>query len=121
MVIHFRNQLVCSAKSRSCVDFVEIVCRFHPECSSLDRVSISPRSCVDFTRCSLEFGSDLKNLHRGGECREREKKQNIEFLKLYDRTSVDRAIDRRAQGLDRSIARSTDVARERGTQLGPVD
>ena len=34
---------------------------------SRDRVSISLRSCVDFTRCSLEFGSDLKNLHRGGE------------------------------------------------------
>ena len=34
---------------------------------SQDRVSISPRSCVDFARCSLELGSDLKNLHRGGE------------------------------------------------------
>ena len=40
--------------------------------SSRDRVSISfralkQRSCVDFARCSLEFGSDLKNLHRSGE------------------------------------------------------
>ena len=31
------------------------------------RVLISLRACVDFTKCSLEFGSDLKNLHRGGE------------------------------------------------------
>ena len=54
------------AKSRSCVDFAEIVCRFLSERLSRDRVSISPRSCVDFARCSLEFGSDLKNLHRGG-------------------------------------------------------
>ena len=45
---------------------------------SRDRVSISPRSCVDFAGIvcrfhqvidwsSLEIGSDLKNLHRGGE------------------------------------------------------
>ena len=50
---------------------------------SRDRVSISPRSCVAFVRSaqaeivcrfrqvidwsSLEIGSDLKNLHRGGE------------------------------------------------------
>jgi len=34
---------------------------------SRDRVSISLRSCVDFARCSLEFASDLKNLHRDGE------------------------------------------------------
>ena len=50
---------------------------------SRDRVSISPRSCVDFVRCAhrfrqvinwgtLEIGSDLKNLRRGGELLERE-------------------------------------------------
>jgi len=55
------------ARSRSCVDFTEIVCRFRSKCSSRDRVSLSPKSYVDFARCSLEFGSDLKNLYRGGE------------------------------------------------------
>ena len=39
--------------------------------SSRDRVSISPRSCVDFRQVidwsSLEIGSNLKNLQRGGE------------------------------------------------------
>ena len=56
---------------------------------SRDRVSISPRSCVDFVRCAqaeivcrfrqvidwgtLEIGSDLENLRRGGELLEREK------------------------------------------------
>ena len=36
-------------KPRSCVDFAEIVCRF----------------CQMIYWSSLEFGSDLKNLHRG--------------------------------------------------------
>ena len=40
---------------------------------SRDHVSISPRSCVDFARCSLEFSSDLKNIHRDEECREKAK------------------------------------------------
>ena len=46
--------------------------------SNRDRVSISPRSCVNFAEIvyrfhqvidwnSLEIGSDLENLHRGGE------------------------------------------------------
>ena len=38
-------------KPRSCVDFAEIVCQF--------------RQVIDWS--SLEIGSDLKNLHRGGE------------------------------------------------------
>ena len=36
-------------------------------------VSILSRLCVDFALCSLEFGSNLKNLHRGEKCRERAK------------------------------------------------
>jgi len=89
LVIPFRNLLVRSTKPVrverfrvcECVDFVwsaqsKIVRRFRRdrvEHSSQDRVSVSPRSCVYFTRCSLKFGSDLKNLHQGGECRERTK------------------------------------------------
>ena len=42
-------------KPRSCVDFAEIVCRF--------------RQVIDWG--TLEIGSDLKNLHRGGELWER--------------------------------------------------
>ena len=43
--------------------------------------------------------------------REREGKKiwTIEFSKLYDRTSVDQAIDRRTQGAHRSTERSTDL------------
>jgi len=67
------NWLVHLAKYKSCVDFVKIVCQFRQERSSRDHVSISPRSCVNFARSSLKFGSDLKNLHRGGGCRERAK------------------------------------------------
>jgi len=63
----FEIGFVCLAKSRSYVDFTKIVCQFHLERSSRDRVSISLRSFVDFARCSLEFSSDLRNLHRGGE------------------------------------------------------
>jgi len=37
-----RNRFRLLAKSRSCVDFTEIVCRFRSERSSRDRVSISP-------------------------------------------------------------------------------
>ena len=44
--------------SRDRVDFAEIV--------SISFGALKSRSCVDFTR-SLEFGSDLKNLYRGGE------------------------------------------------------
>ena len=62
-----RTSFVSLVKSRSCTDFNEIVCRFRSERSSRDRVSISLRSCVNFAKYSLEFGSDLKNLHRGGE------------------------------------------------------
>ena len=62
--------MVRSDKSRSCVDFAEIVSRFHLERSSRDRVSILPRSCVDFARCSLEFGSDLKIFTDVENCRE---------------------------------------------------
>jgi len=43
-------------------------------------VSISPRSYDDFTMCSLVLGSDLENLHRGEECRERAKTRNRVFL-----------------------------------------
>ena len=41
--------------------------------------------------------------------RERGQKKKIGFFKLYDRTSVDRTVDRHAQGLDRSTARPTEV------------
>jgi len=50
--------------------------------------------------------------------RERGQKQEIKFFKLYDRTSIDLAVDRNAQGLDWLTARSTDVAREKGTKWG---
>ena len=53
--------------NRDHVDFTEIMCRFHSERLNRDRVSILPRSCVNFARCSLKFGSDLRNLHRGEE------------------------------------------------------
>ena len=58
-----------SISPRSCVAFVrsaqaEIVCRFRR-----DRVPISPGDILEF----IEFGLDLKNLHRGGELLEREK------------------------------------------------
>ena len=43
-------------KPRSCVDFPEIVCRF--------------RQVIDWG--TLEIGSDLENLRRGGELLERE-------------------------------------------------
>ena len=46
LAIRFRNRLVRSVKSRSCVDFVEIVCRFHLKRSSRDWVSISLRSSI---------------------------------------------------------------------------
>ena len=42
-------------KPSSCVNFAEIVCRF--------------RQMIDWG--TLEIGSDLENLHRGGELRER--------------------------------------------------
>ena len=45
-----------SISSRPCVDFAE-------SAQSRDRVSISPGDILS----SLEFGSDLKNLYRGGE------------------------------------------------------
>jgi len=52
-----------SISLRLCVDFVrsaqaEIVCRFRR-----DRMSISPGDRLEV----VEIGSDLKNLHRGGE------------------------------------------------------
>ena len=65
--LRFQDEIVCrfrrdrvlisprALKPRSCVDFAEIVCRF--------------RQVIYWS--SLEFGSDLKNLHRGGVCRER--------------------------------------------------
>ena len=53
----FRRDRV-SISPRSCVDFVEIVCRFRPVRASRDRVSISPRSCVDSPGDRLEFVGD---------------------------------------------------------------
>ena len=59
VVCRFRRDRVSissgARKLRSCVDFAEIVCRF--------------RQVIDWS--SLEIGSDSKNLHRGGICRER--------------------------------------------------
>jgi len=49
---------------------------------------------------------------------QRGQKHEIEFFKLYDRTSVDRAVDRYAQGLDQSTERSTSVVQGRTTHLG---
>ena len=50
---------------RSCVNFVR-------SAQAEFCMSISPRSYVDSSRCSLDFGSNLRNLHRGGElCKER--------------------------------------------------
>jgi len=46
-----------SISPRSCVDFAEILCRFRPDHSRRDCVSILPDDI-------LEFGLDLKNLHR---------------------------------------------------------
>ena len=44
-----------SISSRSCVDFIEIGCRFRPERSSRDRVSISPGDRLEFVRDRLRF------------------------------------------------------------------
>ena len=93
-----RNDAAQSLKLKSCVDFVKLVCRFCRDWWSRDLVSISPRSCVDFDRCSLELSSYLKKFHRVGECREGKNRKHRVF-KLYDRTSVDWAVDRHAQGL----------------------
>ena len=76
-----------SISLRSCVDFVrseqaEILCRFHRDRVLISSGALNPRSCVDFAEIvcqfrqvidwgSLEIGSDLKNLHRGGELWER--------------------------------------------------
>ena len=57
---------------------VEIVCRFRRDRVSISSGALKPRSCVDFAKIvsrfrqvidwsSLEIGSDLKNLYRGGE------------------------------------------------------
>ena len=91
-------------KPRSCVDFAEIVCRF--------------RQVIDWS--SLEIGSDLKNLHRGGELWERgdrgveevsteignqrSKKRRIEQDRLCSRSTA-----RSTGGGGRSTARSTGV------------
>ena len=40
------------------------------------------------------------------------------FFKLYNRTSVDRVVDRHAQFLDRSTARSTKIDREKRNLVG---
>ena len=89
---------------------VEIVCRFRRDRLSISFGALKPRSCVDFARCSLEFGSDLKNLHWRGEYRERIKIRDRVF-KLYDMISIDRAVDQYEQGVGRSTGLSTDVAR----------
>ena len=49
---------------------------------------------------------------------EKGQKQEIEFYQLYDRLSVDRAINRHARGLDRSTGRLTDGVRGTETHLG---
>ena len=48
------------AKSRSCVDFAEIVCRFRSERSSRDRVLISPD--VRWSLVRVAGGNDKHNL-----------------------------------------------------------
>ena len=62
----------------------EIMCRSR----SGDRVSISwRRSCVDHGAAldSLVFGSNLKNLHRNGEYKERIKNCEMSFQTMFDR------------------------------------
>jgi len=106
----WRNRFRWLAKLRSRVDFAEIVCRFRRDRVLISFGALKSRSCVDFARCSLEFGSDLKNLHWRGEYRERIKIRDRVF-KLYDMISIDRAVDQYEQGVGRSTGLSTDVAR----------
>ena len=62
---------------------VKIVCQFRRDFLSVSLGALKSILCVDVAKSSLEFGSDLKNLHRGGECRERAKtKLNRVFLTL---------------------------------------
>ena len=96
----------------------EIVCRFRRDRVSISSGALKPRSCVDFAEIvcrfrqvidwsSLEIGSDLKNLHRGGELWERGDK-GIEKVstEIENQRSEKRRIEQ-ARLCSRSVARST--------------
>ena len=118
-----------SISLRLCVDFTriaqaEIVCQFYRDCVSISLESLKlrscvdlPRLCVDFFRSSLEFGSNLKNLHQGGECRKRIKNKKNSIFKLYFRSLVNQVVDRHIQELIRLTNRSTELARGGEEQL----
>ena len=89
-IVWWVNIRFWSAWRRSCVDLAaEIICR--------------SRTALD----SLVFSSDLKNLHWGGECRERIKNRDDRVFKLINRGSVDLAVDRHKQEL-KLVNRSVD-------------
>jgi len=94
---------------------VEIVRRFRRDRVWISSRALKPRSCVNFAEIvSISLlGSDLKNFTEV-ENVERGHKQEIEFFKLYDRTLVDRPVDRccmrKRNQLGRSNARSTDIS-----------
>ena len=100
-----------SLKSRLCVDFVKIMCRFRPGAQieiicqfCRDCVLISPRICWSSALIWKIF-TEVENVE-------------IVFFNLYDRTSVDRAIYRHAQGLNRSTDRSIEDDREERNPFG---
>ena len=74
-------------KPRSCVDFAEVVCRF--------------RQVIDWG--TLEIGSDLENLRRGGE--------------LLERENIAKEVDMNCQVLSK-IAREVDDKKAKGTAAG---
>ena len=88
-------------KPRSCVDFAEIVCRF--------------RQVID--RGSLDVGSDLGNLRRGGELLEREE------LWLRKLTRIVKGSSRKSATRDdgRNSRKQAATAEQVQRSTGPVD
>jgi len=112
IVCRFRRDRVSistgARKPRSCVDFAEIVCRF--------------RQVIDWG--SLDVGSDLWNLRRGGELLERERllpRKLTGLLDCHGSRRGDRQGSRRRKAKWTAAENSSSSRIRQGRSTGPVD